>query len=238
MLHHYQLYSKPLNQLPSSKLLINTLNAHSYNMAQQDILFQEALQKSDIILPDGISVVKAVRFLSSKQLTKIAGANLFQYEMERMQELGGSVFFLGSSTVTLAKITQRAALEYPAVKVYTYSPPFKNEFSAEDNQAMITAINTVQPQVLFIGMTAPKQEKWAYQHFSQLQVKHVCCIGAVFDFYAGTVTRAPKWMQKIGLEWFYRFLQEPRRMWRRYLIGNTKFIYYILCEKWKLTFNK
>ena len=223
MLLQYLLYEKTLNSLENTKLLINTLNAHSYNMAQQDVLFQEALQNSDVLLPDGISVVKAVRFLSGKQLTKIAGADLFQYEMERMQEVGGSVFFLGSSNTTLAKIKQFAAIEYPAVKVYTYSPPFKEQFTTADNQAMIATINAVQPQVLFIGMTAPKQEKWAYQHFNQLEVGHVCCIGAVFDFYAGTVTRAPQWMIHIGLEWFYRFIKEPKRMWRRYLIGNSKF---------------
>jgi len=98
---------------------------------------------------------------------------------------------------------------------------------------MIQAINTVQPDVLFVGMTAPKQEKWAFQHFSQMQVGHVCCIGAVFDFYAGTVQRAPNWMIQLGVEWLYRLIKEPRRLWRRYLIGNTKFLGYILIEKLK-----
>jgi N-acetylglucosaminyldiphosphoundecaprenol N-acetyl-beta-D-mannosaminyltransferase len=96
---------------------------------------------------------------------------------------------------------------------------------------MIDAVNAVEPEVLFVGMTAPKQEKWAHQHYDQLQVGHVCCIGAVFDFYAGTVKRAPNWMIRIGMEWFYRLIKEPRRMWRRYLIGNVKFIRYILIEK-------
>ena len=80
-------------------------------------------------------------------------------------------------------------------------------------------------------MTAPKQEKWAYEYFSKLKVGHVCSIGAVFDFYAGNIKRAPKWMIRFGLEWLYRLIKEPRRMWRRYLIYNSKFIYYILKEK-------
>ena len=96
---------------------------------------------------------------------------------------------------------------------------------------MLEAINTFQPDVLKIGMTAPKQEKWSFQHYGQLNVGHICCIGAVFDFYAGTIKRAPKWMIKMGLEWFYRLIKEPRRMWQRYLIGNFIFIYHIINEK-------
>jgi N-acetylglucosaminyldiphosphoundecaprenol N-acetyl-beta-D-mannosaminyltransferase len=96
---------------------------------------------------------------------------------------------------------------------------------------MIDIVNEVNPDVLFVGMTAPKQEKWAYQHFGELLAGHVCCIGAVFDFYAGTVKRAPNWMILIGMEWSYRLIKEPRRMWRRYLIGNALFIGNILKEK-------
>ena len=96
---------------------------------------------------------------------------------------------------------------------------------------MIEAVNAVSPDVLFVGMTAPKQEKWVYMNIDKLQVGHVCSIGAVFDFYAGTIKRAPNWMIRIGLEWFYRFIKEPRRMWRRYLLGNIIFIWLIFREK-------
>ena len=82
-------------------------------------------------------------------------------------------------------------------------------------------------------MTAPKQEKWAYEHLSDLDARHICCIGAVFDFYAGTVSRAPGWMIAMGLEWFYRLIKEPSRMWRRYLIGNSKFIWLVIKEKFR-----
>jgi N-acetylglucosaminyldiphosphoundecaprenol N-acetyl-beta-D-mannosaminyltransferase len=81
-------------------------------------------------------------------------------------------------------------------------------------------------------MTAPKQEKWCAANFEKLNVKHACCIGAVFDFYAGSIKRAPNWMIQLGLEWFYRLIKEPRRMWKRYLIGNLRFVWYILLEKW------
>ena len=235
MLQNFNIFNEPLSFVPNDTILINTINAHSFNVTKNDLVFKESLQKSDVLIPDGISVVWAIRWLTGQKLTKIAGADLFFYEMERLQKEGGKVFFLGSTEETLAKIKARATKQYPNVKVGTYSPPYKSEFSDEDNSAMIKAVNAFQPDVLFVGMTAPKQEKWAYQHFKGLKVGHIGCIGAVFDFYAGTIKRAPQWMIKLGLEWFYRLVKEPKRMCRRYLVGNTKFIYYVLREKF---FNK
>ena len=139
--------------------------------------------------------------------------------------------FLGSSEEVLALIRERAAVDYPHLDVITYSPPFKPEFSDEDNQAMIGAINRADPDLLWIGMTAPKQEKWAYQHWDELNIHcHCGTIGAVFDFYAGTLKRAPLSWQRHSLEWLHRLLMEPRRMWRRYIIGAAKFLYYISKE--------
>ena len=223
-----------LAKLPEGKLLINTINAFSYDNARKDVLFSEALQKGDVLIPDGISIVKACRFLNAKSQPKerIAGWDLFVYEMEKLNRVGGKVMFLGSSDAVLNLIRQRVAEKYPKIEVDTYSPPYKPEFSDEDNAAMISAINHSNPDLLWIGMTAPKQEKWAYTHLDRLDVHcHIGTIGAVFDFFAGTVKRAPERWQRAGLEWLYRLLSEPRRMWRRYFIGNAKFIYYIMVEK-------
>lgn len=214
------------------KSLIATLNAHSYNTAQQDQGFAEALNRSDVLLPDGISIVWALRFLTGQRLQKIAGSDLFFHEMNRLNQQGGSCFFLGSREETLDRIHRRAQEDFPAVKVGAYSPPYKPDFSSKENAAMIAAVNAFKPDVLFIGMTAPKQEKWAYRHFDELDAGHICPIGAVFDFYAGTVHRAPRWMIRLGLEWLYRLLREPRRLWRRYLIGNATFVLSILKQKW------
>ena len=197
-------------------------------------MFSEALQKGDVLIPDGISIVKACRFLNAKSQPKerIAGWDLFEYEMGKLNRVGGKVMFLGSSDAVLNLIRQRVAEKYPKIEVDTYSPPYKPEFSDEDNEAMISAINHSNPDLLWIGMTAPKQEKWAYTHLNRLDVHcHIGTIGAVFDFFAGTVKRAPERWQRAGLEWLYRLLSEPRRMWRRYFIGNAKFIYYIMVEK-------
>ena len=198
-----------LAKLPEGKLLINTINAFSYDNARKDVLFSEALQKGDVLIPDGISIVKACRFLNAKSQPKerIAGWDLFVYEMEKLNRVGGKVMFLGSSDAVLNLIRQRVAEKYPKIEVDTYSPPYKPEFSDEENEAMISAINHSNPDLLWIGMTAPKQEKWAYTHLDRLDVHcHIGTIGAVFDFFAGTVKRAPERWQRVGLEWLYRLL--------------------------------
>ena len=278
-----------LAALPEGKLLINTINAHSYNPARKDELFAEALTNGDVLIPDGVSIVKACRWIKAKSLPKerIAGWDLFEFEMNKLEECGMknvecgvngeecgmnnssldnsqsasadhscsgkrlyepsaklkiqnskfrerqlTVMFMGSSQKVLDLIVKRAAEVYPHLKVVTYSPPYKPEFSDEDNKAIIDAINAVNPDLLWIGMTAPKQEKWTYSHWEELDIHcHVGTIGAVFDFFAGTVERAPIWWQRHGLEWLYRLLKEPKRMWRRYIIGNTLFLWNMLKEK-------
>ena len=278
-----------LAALPEGKLLINTINAHSYNTARKDELFAEALTNGDVLIPDGVSIVKACRWTKAKSLPKerIAGWDLFEFEMNKLEECGMknvecgvngeecgmnnssldnsssasadhscsgkrlyepsaklkiqnskfrerplTVMFMGSSQKVLDLIVKRAAEVYPHLKIVTYSPPYKPEFSEEDNKAIVEAINAVDPDLLWIGMTAPKQEKWTYSHWNELNIHcHVGTIGAVFDFFAGTVERAPIWWQRHGLEWLYRLLKEPKRMWRRYIIGNTLFLWNMLKEK-------
>ena len=222
-----------LAKIPEGKVLINTINAHSYNVARKDQLFAEALTKGDYLIPDGMSVVKACKWLDAKSQPKerIAGADLFEFEMNKLNEKGGTVMFMGSSEKTLAKIVQQAAKVYPNLKVVTYSPPYKPEFNDEDNKDIINAINTANPDLLWIGMTAPKQEKWTYSHWDELNIHcHVGTIGAVFDFFAGTYKRAPQWWQEHSLEWLYRLLKEPKRMWRRYVLGNPLFLWNITLE--------
>ena len=232
-----------LASLPEGKLLINTVNAHSYNTARKDSLFAEALTNGDVLIPDGVSIVKACKWIKAKSQPKerIAGWDLFSFEMEKLEreseelrtksEESKIVMFMGSSQKVLDLIVKCAAEVYPHLKVVTYSPPYKPEFSDEDNKAIIDAINAANPDLLWIGMTAPKQEKWTYSHWNELNIHcHVGTIGAVFDFFAGTVERAPIWWQKHGLEWLYRLIKEPKRMWRRYIIGNTLFLWNMVKE--------
>lgn len=223
-----------LMALPQRKLLINTINAHSYNVAQTDELFAAALKGGDALIPDGASIVKACRWIgaTSQPAERIAGWDLFVMEMQRLNDRGGKCLFVGSSEKVLSLIRERAVADYPNIEVETYSPPYKPEFSEADNQRMIEVINAAKPDLLWIGMTAPKQEKWAFAHWSELSIDcHVGTIGAVFDFYAGTMKRAPLWWQRHGLEWLYRLLREPRRMWRRYVVGNVVFLWRIFKER-------
>lgn len=233
-----------LGFLPEGKILVNTINAYSYNVAQKDSGFAEALIKGDYLIPDGAGIVMACRWLKAKSqpIERIAGWDLFEFEMahlnSKIEKLKnerteiGRVMFVGSSEKVLKMIRKRAAVDYPNLEVVTYSPPFKPVFTEEDNTAMIDAINMANPDLLWIGMTAPKQEKWTFQHWKELNIHcHVGTIGAVFDFYAGTIRRAPIWWQEHGLEWLYRLLIEPKRMWRRYIIGIPLFLWYIWHER-------
>ena len=225
-----------LISLPEKKLLINTINAHSYNTALKDHIFAEALIKGDVLIPDGASIVKACKWLKAESQPKerIAGWDLFIFEMNKLNARGGKCFFMGSSENVLNLIKEKAKVVYPNITIETYSPPYKPEFSEEENKAIIEAINTANPDLLWIGMTAPKQEKWTYTHWNQLNIHcHVGTIGAVFDFFAGTIERAPIWWQEHSLEWLYRLIKEPKRMWRRYIIGNSLFIFNMMKEKWE-----
>lgn len=233
MLNDFKIFGGELSNLDIKKKLINTINAHSYNVTNKDKLFKETLVNCEVLIPDGVSIVWAVKWLRGENIKKIAGADLFFYEMDRLQKIKGRCFFLGSTNETLKKIKERAKKDYSRVQIETYSPPYKSEFSDEDTRIMLSKINSFKPDVLFVGMTAPKQEKWAYSNYDNLDVGHIGCIGAVFDFYAGTIKRAPEWMINLGLEWFYRLIKEPKRMWKRYIIGNTRFIIAILKEKFK-----
>ncbi len=233
-----------LAHIPEGKVLINTIYAYSYVVAQKDELFTEALVNCDYLMPDGAGIVKACRWINAKCQPKerIAGWDLFLFEMDNLEKKNEKwkmkngkclkVMFLGSSEKVLSLIRERAAIDYPDLDIVTYSPPYKAEFSDEDNRAMIQAINDANPDLLWIGMTAPKQEKWAYLHWNELNIHcHCGTIGAVFDFYAGTVKRAPLWWQRHSMEGVFRLFIEPRRIWRRVIIGDTKFLYYIFFKE-------
>jgi N-acetylglucosaminyldiphosphoundecaprenol N-acetyl-beta-D-mannosaminyltransferase len=216
-----------------AKPLSTQSNQYSYCIAEKDPAFKKALQESDILLPDGMGIVAAVRLLNNRKIKKIAGADIHHYLLDDLNKKGGRCFYLGSSAAVLDKITARLSTEFPNIKVGTFSPPYKPEFTEEENQQMIAVVNAFQPDVVFVGMTAPKQEKWAFQHKEQLNTKIICSIGAVFDFYASTIVRPNQFWIKLRLEWFIRLVKEPKRMWRRYLYYGPVFIGLVLEQKIK-----
>jgi N-acetylglucosaminyldiphosphoundecaprenol N-acetyl-beta-D-mannosaminyltransferase len=231
---NYNLYDGELTDISlESKTTINTINQYSYCIAQEDQEFQAALKDSDILLPDGEGVVLAERFLTGKRLTKISGTDVHMHLLKKLNDKGGRCFYLGSSTETLKKIKAKIRREYPNIEMGYFAPPFKAVFSEEENNEMIEAINSFTPDALFIGLTAPKQEKLSHQFKSRLNVKIICAIGAVFDFYSDTVKRPNKVLVGLKLEWLGRLLTDPMKMWKRYLYYGPIYIYSIL--KIKLT---
>ena len=228
----YEVFADTLEKLSTNrKTVINTINQYSYCMAELDSEWKEALKNSDILLPFGIGIVAAAKFLKGSVIKKISGADLHDYLLKDLNSKGGSCFYLGSSISTLEKIEKRLKKEYPNIKGHFYSPPFKKEFTQQENQEMIDRVNDVNPDVLFIGMTAPKQEKWAIANKGLLNTKYICSIGAVFDFYAGTIKRPNKVWINLGLEWMGRMVSEPRRLYKRYMIYGPVFAYKLVQQK-------
>lgn len=207
-----------------AKKVINTINPHSYVTAMDDAYFKEALQKSDLLIPDGSGIVLAAKQIYNASIKKIAGTDLHNFLLNKMNEKGGKIFYMGASQNTLDKIEEKIKILYPKIVVQSYSPPFKAAFSREENDIIVSKINAFEPDVLFIGMTAPKQEKWLHEHKEQLDFKIASSIGAVFDFFAGTVERPSQFWLNLHLEWLPRLLKEPRRLWRRNFVSTPLFL--------------
>ncbi|MEM6696386.1 MAG: WecB/TagA/CpsF family glycosyltransferase [Pseudomonadota bacterium] len=207
-------------------------NPHSLHVARSNQAFREALIGADLLTPDGVGIVLGSRLLGGGISRRITGYDIFEDTCAMLSARRGSCFFLGSSEAVLSKIRARMARDYPRITVAgTYSPPFRARFSQAENAAMIEAVNHAKPDVLWVGMTAPKQEIWLHRHRDQLDVRFAGAIGAVFDFYAGTVPRAPAVIQHMGLEWLPRLLRQPRRLWRRNFISNPAFMVQIMRQK-------
>jgi N-acetylglucosaminyldiphosphoundecaprenol N-acetyl-beta-D-mannosaminyltransferase len=202
------------------------LNPHSYVTALDDFEFSAALHNANIIIPDGIGIVIADRFLNHLVKTRITGPDIFFGLSASMQKRGnGKVFFLGSTQECLDDIRVKFGKDYPNIEFSgCWSPPFKEKWTDLDNTNMRNAINQANPDVLWVGMTAPKQEKWIYENLPDLNIRFAAGIGAVFDFYTGRVKRSPIIFQKIGLDWLLRLIQQPRRLWRRTFLSAPIFI--------------
>lgn len=231
----YEIYADALNQISikDGVRVINTLNANSYAIAKTDPSFSKALKTSDILLPDGFPIVLAAKLLHKKRIKKIAGYDLFSHLMSELNKAGGSCFFLGASKYTLYHIKKKVKKEYLNIRTHTYSPPFTDDFTPAQNAEMIRRINIFSPDILFVGMTAPKQEKWVAENQNALHCKMICAIGAVFDFYSGIIPRPGEIWIRFNLEWFVRLVKEPKRLWRRYLVKSPVFFVDLIKEKFR-----
>lgn len=206
------------------------LNPHSYVVALRSPRFEAALRDADWLVADGVGIVLASRLAGGAIRSRVTGSDVFFGVHSHLNEAGGGrVFFLGSTEEALSLIRERMAVDYPRVQVVgTYSPPYKPEYSEAEIGAMVDAVNATRPDVLWVGMTAPKQELWIHRVRDRLDVRFAAAIGAVFDFYAGQVKRSPLIFQSLGLEWLPRLLQEPRRLWRRMFVSAPIFLWHVI----------
>ena len=206
-------------------------NPHSLVVAQRDRAFFRALRACSAVVADGVGVTMAARVTGADVGPRITGADFFLGLMARANRRGGRVFFLGSSEGVLSEIAVRARRDYPRLHIDTLSPPFGG-WDEATNDEILARIRDARPDILWVGMTAPKQEKWVHANREQLDVPVIGSIGAVFDFYAGTVQRAPDWICDAGLEWLYRLVREPSRLWRRTLLSAPIFLMLVARERW------
>ena len=209
-------------------------NPHSYVLSLEDKVFARALKDADWLVPDGGGVVLASRILGGTIKSRVTGSDVFAGLNQRMNAAGSMrVFFLGSSVKTLEQIKKRMSLDYPNINVVgVYSPPFKDVYSGMELSAMVKAVNSAAPDVLWVGMSAPKQEKWIYQNREKINVKFIGAVGAVFDFYAGNIRRDENsWLVNHGLEWLSRLVQEPKRLWRRMFVSAPIFMWHVFRQK-------
>ena len=216
---------------------INTINPHSYIISKHDEEFKTALMESDVLLADGVGFTLAVRVLNGIRIKRTTGSDIHRILINYLDKKNGSCFYLGSADSTLQKLKERLLKEHPGIKAGFFSPPFKRQYTDEEDLSMIRIINDFNPEILFVGLSAPKQEKWVYKNKYLLNTHIICSVGAVFDFYAGTVKRPGKFWLNTGLEWLPRLLREPKRLWQRSFISAPLFMWYLIKEKTRLIFS-
>jgi exopolysaccharide biosynthesis WecB/TagA/CpsF family protein len=195
----------------------------------EDRLFKEIYCNADLVLTDGMPLVWISRLKKNKIIEKVSGSDIFPKVCEMAALKNYKVFLLGAADGVAAKAAENLNNKYKGLNVCgTYSPPYGFEKDQKEINKIIELINTSKPHILAVGLGSPKQEKFIYNYINDLKVPISLAIGASIDFEAGNVKRAPVWMQKSGLEWFYRFIKEPRRLFHRYFIRYPKFLKYLV----------
>ncbi|MBR4981219.1 MAG: WecB/TagA/CpsF family glycosyltransferase [Lachnospiraceae bacterium] len=205
-------------------------NVHTTVMSYENDAYRNIQNSAAMVLPDGKPLSVVSRLRGYKEAQKVSGPDLMPEMFKVSEEKGYTHYFYGSTEETLKKLEKTLMERYPKLKIVgMYSPPFR-PLTEEEDEKIIQQINNTSPNFIWIGLGAPKQEQWMYAHRDKL-CGVMLGVGAGFDFHAGTVKRAPVWMQKCGLEWLYRLTQDPKRLFKRYVVTNTKFLWLILTGK-------
>ena len=210
------------------------LNPHSIVLADKDEQFKNAILNADIIVPDGTGILLASQIFHGNIRERITGSDIFNQLSQVLNKSGRyRYFFLGANNYKLNIMKSKLNKEFPNITVAgMFAPPFKHNFNGNEINNMVDAINKANPDVLWIGLSAPKQEKWAYQNRDRINVKLICPVGAVFDYYSGSIKRALPRFINLRLEWLWRLAKEPKRLWKRTFISAPFFIYKIIKLKY------
>ena len=203
-------------------------NVHTVVTARKDSYLRDITNNSFMSLPDGKPLSIVGRLQGFKEVERVAGPDFMFYFLERTQHLRH--FFYGTSPATLAKLIDNIKTHLPELTIVgSYSPPFRT-LTTEEVGKINTMISSAKPQIVWVGLGAPKQEYWMAEHWRELSPAILLGVGAAFDFHGSAVSRAPIWVRRIGMEWFHRLLQDPKRLWKRYLATNSLFLLYILFD--------
>lgn len=203
---------------------------HGVSEAQSDPEFRQILNRAFLCTPDGMPLVWVGHWQGQKQMGRVYGPDLMLAVMELSEKTGWRHFFYGGANGTVQTLKGKLLQRFPKLQIAgVYEPPFR-PLNADELRALQAELHRVQPEVMWVGLSTPKQERFMAQHLDQLDVTLMCGVGAAFDFHAGKVRQAPKWMQRCGLEWLFRLCCEPRRLWKRYFKNNPLFVARIFCQ--------
>jgi N-acetylglucosaminyldiphosphoundecaprenol N-acetyl-beta-D-mannosaminyltransferase len=212
-------------------------NAYTVSLAWKDFELRRILDYADLVLADGMSIVWGGRWIGIDLPGRIAGPDFTTALCQYAETMRYRVYFLGSSPENLMRLKHVLLRKWPQLQIVgMHSPPMCDKLGPADNQSIFDALHAAKPDILFVGMSTPKQEKWIASNLKNLEVPVSIGIGAAFDFMSGRIPRAPLFFQKTGLEWLYRLYREPRRLWKRYLLGNFVFLSHLgaACFRFRL----
>lgn len=208
-------------------------SVHGIILARDDKSFAEILNAADIATPDGMPVVWALRSFGSQEQQRVYGPTLMLHLCESAAKHGHRIYLYGGCPEALPLLAQRLRDRFPALQIAgTHSPPFRALTASEDARIQEEILRS-EADLLFVGISTPKQERWMYEHRQSFPGVTMIGVGAAFDFHAGCTPQAPLWMQRSGLEWFFRLTTEPARLWRRYLLVTPRFLPLWLLQRLK-----
>jgi N-acetylglucosaminyldiphosphoundecaprenol N-acetyl-beta-D-mannosaminyltransferase len=204
---------------------------HGVMESQQDQTLRAIHNRAGMVTPDGMPMVWLNRLAGNKHVSRVYGPDLMLKICGEGVARGTRHFFYGGGDGVADLLANKLTARFPGLDVVgTFCPPFRKMTPAED-QAVVAQINAARPDIVWVGLSTPKQEFWMSQHLGQISAPVMIGVGAAFDFHAGLKKQAPRWMQRSGMEWFYRLMTEPRRLWKRYLRNNPLFLTYLLLDK-------